>query len=592
MMPGYLDYLSDKFHTENITAINQRLIELSSLFEISQILNSSLDLPRVLNNILLIPMGRLMISRGIIFLLSENKFQPKLWKGLSSEIQEFSLEKKDLPRALTQLELHELEPLKYPNLSQLFAEYQLYLLIPITSQEQLIGMVCYGKKLNGQNFSQEEKDFLNSLANLSATAIENALKVDEIQSINKLLDERIHQLKTLFDIAQGLSATLESEKIVKLLTYALMGQMLVYHYAIVLYHAHGLQKIDTKGFSQETVESLLTHDTQLRNITSAIPVESMKKTALSQKLLKMGARVLIPMRHQNKPLGFILLGEKINKLPYTEVDLEFLTTVVNQAIISLENARLFRETLEKQRMEQELQVAKTIQQKLLPREIITINGYDSWGLNNSSKEVGGDYFDLIPVSDNRYALAIGDVSGKSIPAALLMANLQAGLRTVITENPDLARVVGKLNNLIYQNTDIDKYITFFIGVIDCTTHHFTYVNAGHNPPFMVNSAGHFQELDQGGIILGMIPDYKYITGTTQFQPGDILICYTDGVSEALNREDEEYGEDRLKKLVKNKRNLDSRKLAENIVKSIYQFSAGVPQYDDITLLITRRLPTK
>jgi sigma-B regulation protein RsbU (phosphoserine phosphatase) len=235
-------------------------------------------------------------------------------------------------------------------------------------------------------------------------------------------------------------------------------------------------------------------------------------------------------------------------------------------------------------------VAKSIQKKLLPREIVQIQGYDTWGINNSSKEVGGDYFDIIPVSPQRFALAIGDVSGKSVPAALIMANLQAGLRTIISENPHLDQVVGKLNTLIYHNTDLDKYITFFIGVLDAESHEFTYVNAGHNPPLFIDSKNNFHLLEEGGIILGMMPDFIYKVGKIKFKADDVLVCYTDGVNEALNLEEEEFGEERLKELIIKHRELDSQQLSDKIIEEIYRFSEGVPQYDDITLLMTKRLP--
>lgn len=588
-MAGLLDYLSDKYHTENIKEINRRLIELSSLFEISQLLNSSLDLHQVLNNILLIPMGRLMLSKGIIYLKDQGKLSPKLWKGLPEIIVDKTLHLTDLPPDIGILECTDIKIAELDNDIDHFNKNKLALIVPIHSQEKLIGIIAYGTKLNKKPFTLEEKDFLSSLANLSATAIENALQVQEIQKVNKLLDERIQQLKTLFDIAQGLSATLESEKIIKLLTYALMGQMLVYHYAIVVYGDEGLQKYDGKGFSQDALESLISTEPDILKFDSPTLIGKISNKKLSNKLIKIGAQVIIPMRHQNKFLGFILLGEKINKQQYSEIDLEFLATIVSQAIISMENARLFIETMEKQRIEQELQVAKTIQKKLLPREIVQIQGYDTWGINNSSKEVGGDYFDVIPVTSNRFALAIGDVSGKSVPAALIMANLQAGLRTIISENPHLDQVVGKLNNLIYQNTDPDKYVTFFVGILDSNSHEFTYVNAGHNPPLFIDSQNNFHLLEEGGIILGMMPDFVYQVGKVKFQPDDLLVCYTDGVNEALNIEEEEFGEKRLQELILKHRQLDSRQLSDKIIAEIYHFCEGAPQYDDITLLTARRL---
>jgi sigma-B regulation protein RsbU (phosphoserine phosphatase) len=586
-MSGFLDYLSDKYQSENVKAINQRLLELSSLFEISQILNSSLDIKNVLNNILLIPMGRLLIAKGIIFLKDQEKFLPRLFKGLKSSITEINFREEDLPS--TPMIIDKIDQ-KYQKVSKFCRTWELPFIIPIVSQEKIIGVTFFGNKLNKVPFSEDETDFLLSLANLSASAIENALKVDEINRINKQLDERIQQLKTLFDIAQGLSATLESDKIIRLLSYALMGQMMIYHYAIVLLNEKGLPKIECKGFKANSLKTIIAKCPQLCTSENAQIIDNFVDPYSKNELMGLGAKVLIPMRHQNRPLGFILLGEKMNKKKYSETELEFLSTIVNQAIISLENSRLFKETVEKERMEQELQVAKIIQKKLLPREIIPISGYDIWGLNSPSKEVGGDYFDIIPITSSRFALAIGDVSGKSIPAALLMANLQAGLRTIITENQYLDQVVSKLNNLIFQNTDIDRYITFFIGILDTDTHEFIYVNAGHNPPFFFNRRGKVSLLHEGGIILGMIPDYHYQTGKIKFERESFLVCYTDGVSEASNVHEEEYGEERLQQFIIKHKNIGAQKMCELLVESINQHAIGVSQYDDITLLVAGRNP--
>ncbi|MEJ2634675.1 MAG: SpoIIE family protein phosphatase [Calditrichia bacterium] len=588
-MSGYLDYLSEKYQTQNIKAINEKIVELSSLFEISQILNASLEITHVLNNILLIPMGRLMISRGIVFLRNGKWYHPRFWKGLPDGIADKEFSEKQLPSEFFVLEKDSRASGNLNPFYEFVSENQLSLAIPLKSKDQLLGLVIYGPKLNRQPFSNDEIDFLTSLVNLSASTVENALHVDEIRKINQQLDERIQQLKTLFDIAQGLSATLDSEKIVKLLTYALMGQMLVYHYAIVIHGNQHLPKMDVKGFVQDSIESLSEELSRLSDIETAALTVDLPHPALKEKLLKLGAHVFIPMRHQNKMLGFILLGEKISKQKFTAVDLEFLTTLVSQAVISLENARLFKEMLEKQRYEQELQVAKTIQKKLLPREIPQVKGYDLWGVNISSKEVGGDYFDVIPISEHEFALAIGDVSGKSVPAALLMANLQAGLRTIISEAVPLEQIVGKLNRLIYQNTDMDKYITFFVGVLDNKKNRLSYVNAGHNPPILMRKNGEKQLLDVGGIILGMLPEFPYQLGVVEFDSIDLLVCYTDGVNEALNTEEEEYGEERLENLISSNRHLDASELSDTIVSELREFSRDVPQFDDITLLITRRL---
>lgn len=587
-MPGFLDYLSEKYQPQKIQEINERLVELSSLFEISQILNSSLELDRVLNNILLIPMGRLMISRGVILLKEDDSFLPRLWKGISADVSREPIPAGEFPSEKDVLIPENNPDEKYANLHNFVKSQKLHIVFPIKSQDRLIGLAIFGKKLNQAPFSPEEINFLSSLINLSATAVENALQVDEIRSINLQLDQKIQQLRTLFDIARGLSATLESDKIIKLLTYALMGQMLVNRYAVVIFGKRDWQRTECKGFTRDALDALTPDILSARDIEDALFVSDFPNAKIRKRLLNMKAEVFIPLRHQNQLIGYILLGKKITGTKFTENDLEFLTTLVSQAVISLENARLFRETLEKQRIEQELQVAKNIQKKLLPREIPQADNYDFWGVNISSKEVGGDYFDIIPISDHRFALAIGDVSGKSVPASLLMANLQAGLRTIVKEDLPLSHLVSRLNYLIYENTDLDKYITFFIGILDTKTDRMEYVNAGHNPPLFITRDKKLQNLEMGGIILGMMPEFPYQTGSVRFNPDDLLVCYTDGVNEALNPREEEFGEERLKDLTVRFRHLPVRELADKIVQEIRAFSEGAEQADDITLLIARR----
>jgi len=587
-MPGFLDYLSDKYQPHKIQEINERLVELSSLFEISQILNSSLELNRVLNNILLIPMGRLMISRGVILLKENDSLKPRLWKGLSGKIDQERIPANEFPfdkEVLIPENNHNKELL---NLQNFVISYKLHIVFPLKSQDRLIGLAIYGKKLNQVPFSPEEIDFLSSLINISATTVENAMQVDEIRSINLQLDQKIQQLRTLFDIAQGLSATLESDKIIKLLTYALMGQMLVNRYAIVVFGKQSWQRIECKGFTRDALDALTPDILSMKEIENALFANEFPEAKIKKRLINLEAEVFIPLRHQNQMIGYILLGKKITGTKYTENDLEFLTTLVSQAVISLENARLFQETLEKQRIEQELQVAKNIQKKLLPRDIPQAENYDFWGVNISSKEVGGDYFDILPISKNRFALAIGDVSGKSVPASLLMANLQAGLRTIISEDISPSHLVSRLNYLIYENTDLDKYITFFIGILDTKTHRLEYVNAGHNPPLYISRERKLQKLEVGGIILGMMPEFPYQTGSIRFNPDDLLVCYTDGVNEALNPREEEFGEKRLENLLTRFHHLPVWELADKIVQEIQAFSQGAEQADDITLLIARR----
>lgn len=590
-MTQWLNYLSEKYQQESVDEINRRLLELSSLFEISQLLNESLELSRVLNNVLFIPMGRLMIPRGVILLKRDGEFKVVMAKGIADSLKERRFD----ARAFENLNFEALQSndLKKSNFPQTFIDFtseaSLGIMIPFISNNSTLGMMLFGSKLTGKAFSDEEIDFLKSLANLSASTITNALQLDEIKQINRQLDERIHELKTLFDIGKGLSSTLEFNKILKLLAYALMGQMLITRYAVLLCEDQTLSIHENKGFDPKKLAGCSKELMKMAIPQAPTPVAELSRKSLAKRLAKIDAHCIIPLQHQDKLLGYIMLGNKITGQEFSATDLEFLTTLVSQAVISMENARLFEETLEKQRLEEELNLARNIQKKLLPKSIPDVEGYEIHGMNTSSKQVGGDYFDVIQIDEHRTALAIADVSGKGVPASLLMANMQAALRVMMIPGLDLPEVVAKLNALIHSNTDLDKFITFFIGILDTRDHSFEYVNAGHNNPHFLTADGQLKFLDIGGILLGIMPSYSYNTGKIMLNPGDLVLTYTDGVNEAMSPDGEEFGDPRLNDLSLSLYQQPVVEIVEKIWETIDDFSAGEPQADDVTMLAVKRL---
>lgn len=589
-MAQLLDYLSEKYQPDSIDEVNRRLLELSSLFEISQLLNESLELSRVLNNVLFIPMGRLMIPRGAIILKLGGEYKVVMAKGISEELKSKTFPEDSIPEECFAIQQFNPDNGKDSEIYQFAKTARLEISVPFIYNNQPLGLMLFGPKLKKGDFTKEETDFLLSLANLSATTIENALQLEEIKQINRQLDERIQELKTLFDIGQGLSSTLDYSKILKLLVYALMGQLLITKYAIILKNESHFSIHENKGFNEDLLETLYTQLHKESQSQAAIVAQNLADETAGTLCAKHGVQAVIPMRHQEKLIGYIFLGAKISGQVFSETDLEFLTTLVSQAVISLENARLFEETLEKQRMEEELNVARNIQKKLLPKSIPRVEGYEIYGMNTSSKQVGGDYYDVIPIDENRLALAIGDVSGKGVPASLLMANLQSALRVMMVPEVNLAEVVGKLNTLIYNNTGLDKFITFFIGILNTKKHTLEYVNAGHNNPILYSPQKEMRFLDIGGIILGIMPGYSYKTGSISLKKGDSILTYTDGVNEAINPEEEEFGEERLYELVKSHTKQPVKQIVENVWHAIDKFAAGYPQTDDVTMLAVRRLP--
>jgi sigma-B regulation protein RsbU (phosphoserine phosphatase) len=589
-MTQLLEYLSEKYPQNTFDEVNRRLLELSSLFEFSQLINSSLELEKVLNNIMLIPMGRMMISRGLVLLKQQNRYQVIKSKGLPESVNKISLDEADIPKISTPFIFLENET-EVPDspLIEIARKFKFALIIPLVNNSQPLGFIFFGSKLNNTKFGNEEINFLKLMANLSSTAIGNALQLQEIKQINRQLDEKIQELRTLFDIARGLSATLDANQILRLLVYAIMGQMVVTKYAVIFAKDNRLYLKEFRNLNPDLLEGTFDELTKLTPPDTALAISNLSDTLLSKKLAQCGVRIVVPMQHQENFIGYLLLGEKISQQDYTETDLEFLTTLVNQAVTSLENARLFKETLEKQRMEEELNVARNIQKKLLPKTFPSIGSYEIYGVNHSSKQVGGDYFDIISLDNERIALAIGDVSGKGVPASLLMANLQAALRVLIKINIPLNEVVSRLNHLIYENTETDKFITFFVAILNINTHELEYVNAGHNNPVLRKSNDELIFLDKGGLILGVLPDYTYEVGYAKLQPGDILLTYTDGVNEAINEKNDEWGEAALYDLLRQfNKNEPIQKLIDQILSAIDQFAGSIPQADDVTMLGIKR----
>jgi len=571
-----------KLEDANSDDMDRRLIELSALFEISQTLNSSLNLQSILNNVLLVPMGRMMLGKGLILIKNDgNIFKIETIKGLPHKLQGKEIEIPNLPTH--PFFIDELE--KEESWDTFFKEFKIELMIPIISRTDVIGLLGFSRKISGESFSENEIEFLGSLTNIATTSIENALVFDQIQKVNRQLDHKIQELNTLFDIGKELNLTLDKDKILKLLSYALMGQVTVNNFIIALKEDEDFSTAMVKGSLFSLKEGDICQ--QLCKLSSFLnsPYLCDDLSEYDEELNKAQIRVVVPMQIQNETQGYIFLSEKITKQPYRESDLEFLQTLGNIAIISLENARLFIETLEKQKLEEEMALARNIQDRLLPKTMPDLPNILIHGVNVPSKHVGGDYFDIIAIDDNCLGITIADVSGKGMGAALLMSNLQASLQSLVREDYSLDKLVGRINNVIYQNTDPEKYITFFYGQLDKNTLSFDYVNAGHNPPYLLHEDGKIDELVTGGIILGMMPDMPYEIGSCQMNKGDMLMLYTDGVTETMTLDDVEYEESRLIEFIKNVGpTKNPEEINSKLIIELEQFAVDAPQNDDITIL--------
>ena len=566
---------------------DQRLVELQSLFELSKTLNSSFNLQTVLNTLLFTPMGRMLIAHGAILLHSEkDNFKIQTVKGLPRELLGKSISLQD-----EWSEAIPVDAVQDPAGKAFLQKYGIRLVSPILSNNRCLGLILLGKKLGDQPFKDDELEYLSSMANLAAPAIENSRYIKELQDVNRQLDKKIQELNTLFDISKELNATLERDKIANTLAYAIMGEMMVQKCLIFLEEAQGRFSAQVvKGFRNASDISLIS-DPEVQQVlftcSQAQLLEEIENSTIREAMRKNGLALLVPMLSQDKVKGCILIGGRLNATPFQRDELEFLGTLGNSAMISLENARLLQETIEKERLEEELSIARDIQQGLLPKSPPKAAGFDFAGLNIPSLQVGGDYYDFFKIDDDRVVIAIGDVSGKGVGASLLMANLQASLHAMIYAKWELNEVVYRINNIIHRNTPFDKFITFFLAIVDIQKREMTYVNAGHNPPYVCHTDGTLQTLEVGGLILGMMPDMPYQQETIHLEKGEWLVSFTDGVSEAMNEADEEYEEHRIESYIGTATNNDAAEFIEGLKEDVKRFCGTAPQSDDITMVVFR-----
>jgi len=274
---------------------------------------------------------------------------------------------------------------------------------------------------------------------------------------------------------------------------------------------------------------------------------------------------------------------------FADDDLRLLAIIAAQSAQIMENARLNENEKLFLKMREEVSLAARIQNDLLPHTVPEIPGYELAGRNIPAQEVGGDHFDFIPVDDHRIAICLGDVSGKGLPASLLMANLQATLRSQTLSSPSPKECVERANRLIYQSTGPEKFVTLFYCILDYRNHSLAFCNAGHEFPLLVSSDGSIRRLEAGGLAVGMLEDFPYSEETVQLKPGDVLVICSDGVAEAMNERQEQYGDARLAEMLRANPRESSQSVMEKVIADIRVHVGAAPQMDDITLVVMKRL---
>lgn len=556
--------------------------ELKTLIDSTKLILESQDLNFILNTLLFMIMGKLVITRALILLkepeadtysVAKTKGRGHFSEGQRLHVPISIPAPNDSP-IRTWSRNRELFP-------QMLANEGYRVMINLRTNNEHLGWLCLGEKPTGLPITDRELEFLESVVVMPAVGIANTRLIGELKLTNRMLDQKVQELNTLFDLSKEFSYSVDRDQILRIFKFALMGQMGVRNFFLILERSNKLEIIVKNAVSKPPT------DEELREIFSLEgDIISSEAWGDAEPALKRnGIEIVINLKLQNERVASLCLGRRMGGEAFQASDTDFLVSLGSLVLMSVQKTYLMEARIEKERLEKELGLARTIQEALLPSSLPDTTPVDISPRNIPSRQVGGDYYDVMDLGNRKYLLTIADVTGKGIPASLIMANVQAMVHMMAPLDMPLSEKTARINDVIYQNTPSDTFVTFFWGILDCNDMTLHYVNAGHNPP-MVFRKGETEpvELTKGGVILGAIPThFPYECDQVVLNPGDVLVMFTDGITEAMSPDEEEFGEKGLIEVMRRATYSDACSYADAIIDAIDAFTNG-KYSDDVTLM--------
>ena len=405
------------------------------------------------------------------------------------------------------------------------------------------------------------------------------------------LKARLLELESLYDLGLSLGGQLDLGTLADEVLYRSISLTDARKGALVLFGESGLPSL-----SRHVGDELLPADRVLgwalpegeaivNNAAASVPTAGMR-LASCEKCLAVAITVA------GRRLGVLAVADKESRdgrvLDFTPSDARLLSLFANQAAGAIETARLHREAIEREKIERELELAAAIQREILPRSLPDVPGVELAAANLPTRQVGGDYFDLFPLSRGRLGFLVADVSGKGVPAALLVSTVHAAVHLQIDEAKTVAELIERIDRHLQRFSATRKFLTLFFGLLEPDSGLLRYVSAGHNPALVAGADGRIERVESTGVPIGILPHATWREETLTLGAGDLVAVYTDGLTEAVNEADEEFGLERLSRLVAEGSRRPVQQLCDSIFAGVADFASGMPQYDDQTLLLVRR----
>lgn len=421
------------------------------------------------------------------------------------------------------------------------------------------------------------------------TTLEGRLALAEIQ---------IARLKSLVEASKILNSSLELDELLKVIMELAVLELKADRSTLYLIDqqkgelwsrvVQGPEMIEIRLPIGKGIAGLVAQTGKVINLPDAYDDPHFNPEVDRESDYRTQAMLTIPVRNKREEIIGVLqiLNKKVGS-SFTKEDEEFFRSLAVHVALAVENALLYKEAREKKRFEEELALAGEIQRRLLPDHYPEVEGLEVADLSFPCRQVGGDYFDYLRIGERGFGVAVGDVSGKGMPAALLMANLQAGLRALVDGATPITSIMSRLNKLLARSSATKKFATLFYGEVADGSRELRYVNAGHIFPFLVDRDGNVSHLSNGGTIVGMFEDAVYESGAHVLADGDIIVLFTDGVTEARDPEGREFGVARLVDFVTTHRALSPKRLVLELHREIVAFLHERPLEDDFTLVVIK-----
>jgi sigma-B regulation protein RsbU (phosphoserine phosphatase) len=535
---------------------------LESLLESAQLLHASLDLDHLLKHLLRTVMGRLLVTRAIVAIDAGDGPRIAIARGV--------------PDARLG------QPFDEGRATALGLPHHLPIGVPP------VGLLATAAPARPA-IDDDERGFLEALLGLAATGISNANAHAQATRLNLDLDRKIQELRTLMELGRAFSRVNDVEEVARIYGLTIAGQWMVTRYAIVVCR-DGLGTVSRQQGVK--LPPLSTFQEAMHRLPEAALVEDLEDPELRALFEAHKLSAVFSLRSGEQVCGFAALGQRPGGQTYTVADLELGAGMAAQAVVAFDNCWYFREVLDKKQYEKELAVAASIQQGLFPSELPHLHGFDVAAMNRPAQQVGGDYYDVLALTDgdNEACLfCVADVSGKGLAASLLMSTIQATLRALLGRESSLAELACRANELLFATTPGSKYATAALVLAHPQTGECRYVSGGHTETLLLRANGERVWMGATGVPLGLFPGMVWEELTFTLASGDVLVLYSDGVSEAQTAVFDEFGAERVADIVERERHQPAAAITTAIVEAIDVFVEGAPQFDDITLMVVKRV---